>query len=40
MNWSDVGAPSLDDLEQLARASFAELPAEFRTLVEGIAFVV
>jgi predicted Zn-dependent protease with MMP-like domain len=40
MNWSELEAPSLDDLEQLARAGFAELPAEFRALVEGIAFVV
>jgi len=40
MNWSDLEAPSLDDLEALARASFAQLPAEFRSLVQGIAFVV
>jgi len=40
MTWSDLEAPSLDDLEELARTSFAELPAEFRALVEGIAFVV
>ncbi|HEY3637785.1 MAG TPA: metallopeptidase family protein [Rhizomicrobium sp.] len=40
MNWSGRGAPSLDDLEELARASFAELPVQFRALVDGIAFVV
>ncbi|HEY3778448.1 MAG TPA: metallopeptidase family protein [Rhizomicrobium sp.] len=40
MNRSDCTAPSLDDLEALARAAFAGLPAEFRALVEGIAFVV
>ena len=39
-NWSELKAPSLDDLEELARAAFAELPAKFRSLVEGIAFVV
>jgi predicted Zn-dependent protease with MMP-like domain len=40
MDWSDTEAPSLDDLEAMARAAFAELPAEFQALVEGIAFVV
>jgi predicted Zn-dependent protease with MMP-like domain len=40
MNRAQHQAPSLDDIEELARAAFAELPAEFRALVEGIAFVV
>jgi predicted Zn-dependent protease with MMP-like domain len=40
MDWSEQQAPSLDDLEQLARACFGELPAEFRALVQGIAFAV
>ena len=40
MDWSDHGAPSLDDLEALARACFAELPAEFRALAEDIVFSV
>jgi predicted Zn-dependent protease with MMP-like domain len=40
MDWSDLEAPSLDDLEELAHASFDGLPAEFRALVEGIAFMV
>jgi predicted Zn-dependent protease with MMP-like domain len=40
MSRSDLEAPSLDDLEQLARSSFAELPLEFRALVGDIAFVV
>jgi predicted Zn-dependent protease with MMP-like domain len=40
MDWSNLQAPSLDDLEVLARVSFAELPGEFQALVEGIAFVV
>lgn len=40
MNWLNAEAPSLDDVEAIARQSFAELPAEFRSLVEGIAFVM
>jgi predicted Zn-dependent protease with MMP-like domain len=40
MHWSEAHAPSLDHIERLARASFEELPAEFRSLVEDIAFVV
>jgi predicted Zn-dependent protease with MMP-like domain len=40
MHWSDAHAPSLDHIERLARASFEELPAEFRSLVDDIAFVV
>jgi predicted Zn-dependent protease with MMP-like domain len=40
MEWPDIKAPALDDLEEIARSAFAELPAEFRALVEGIAFVV
>jgi len=33
-------APSLDDIEAMARQAFAELPATFRDLVEGVVFVV
>ncbi len=33
-------APSLDDLERLARDVFATLPQEFRALTSGIVFVV
>jgi predicted Zn-dependent protease with MMP-like domain len=40
MDWSNLAAPSLDDLEELARTAFAALPAGFRVLVDGIAFVV
>jgi predicted Zn-dependent protease with MMP-like domain len=40
MHWSDAHAPSLDHIERLARASYEELPAEFRSLVDDIAFVV
>ncbi|HEX4078456.1 MAG TPA: metallopeptidase family protein [Rhizomicrobium sp.] len=40
MDWSNLKAPSLDDLEALARDCFAGLPAEFRALVEDIGFVL
>jgi predicted Zn-dependent protease with MMP-like domain len=40
MDWDKQEAPSLDDLESLARAKFAALPEEFRGLTEGIVFVV
>src|SRR5260370_7698884 len=34
--WRSVKAPSLADLEVLAREVFARLPAKFRTLCEGL----
>lgn len=40
MDWNSQLAPSLDDMELLARDVFAGLPAEFRALTEGIVFVV
>ena len=40
MTWSAMQAPSLDDVEAIALEAFVELPAEFRALVDGIAFVV
>jgi len=40
MNWEMQEAPSLDDLEILARETFATLPQEFRALTDGIVFVV
>jgi predicted Zn-dependent protease with MMP-like domain len=40
MDWNTAEAPSLDDLETLARATFAALPREFRTLTGDIVFVV
>jgi len=40
MHWSEAHAPSLDHIERLARASYEELPDEFRSLVDDIAFVV
>lgn len=40
MDWSERSAPSLDDIETIARDTFSALPVEFRALVEDIAFVV
>jgi predicted Zn-dependent protease with MMP-like domain len=40
MDWTYQEAPSLDEFEDMARAAFALLPAEFRALVGDIAFVV
>src|SRR5271165_6009701 len=40
MDWDGQEAPSLDDVETLARATFATLPEEFRSLTGGIVFVV
>ena len=37
---ADMQAPSLDDIEALARAAFAALPAEFRQLAGDITFRV
>jgi predicted Zn-dependent protease with MMP-like domain len=39
-DWSGLQAPSLDDLEAMARASFAALPEEFRKLTGEIQFRV
>lgn len=40
MDWSRQGAPSLDDIEKLARAAFAGLPAQFRVLTGDVVFLV
>jgi predicted Zn-dependent protease with MMP-like domain len=40
MDWTDLKAPGLDDIEALARDAFATLPAEFRALVGGVVFMV
>lgn len=40
MDWSQQSAPTLDDLEALARDAFARLPATFRALADDIGFVV
>jgi predicted Zn-dependent protease with MMP-like domain len=40
MDWTDADAPSLADIETLARAAFAALPQEFRALTGAIVFLV
>jgi predicted Zn-dependent protease with MMP-like domain len=40
MDWTNSESPSLEDLEELARAAFAGLPEEFRALAEGVVFLV
>jgi predicted Zn-dependent protease with MMP-like domain len=39
-DWTGLQAPSLDDLEAMARVSFAALPEEFRKLTGEIPFRV
>ncbi len=39
-DWAGAEAPSLDDIETIARASYAVLPAEFRKLCGDIQFRV
>jgi len=39
-DWREVQAPSLDDLEALARATYVTLPVNFRRLVGDIAMRV
>ncbi|MBV8851411.1 MAG: metallopeptidase family protein [Methylobacteriaceae bacterium] len=36
LDWSNLSAPSLGDFERLAEAAYAELPAQFRALCEGL----
>jgi len=40
VDWNGRKAPSLEDMEVLAEAAFAGLPAEFRALVSGVVFLV
>ncbi|MBV8978522.1 MAG: metallopeptidase family protein [Alphaproteobacteria bacterium] len=40
MDWSSAEAPSLDDVETLARAAFESLPEEFRGLAGDIRYLV
>ena len=35
-DWTNLHAPSLDDLEALTEAAYARLPEEFRQLCEGV----
>jgi predicted Zn-dependent protease with MMP-like domain len=36
VDWSRLSAPSLAEFERLAEAAYAELPAHFRALCEGL----
>lgn len=40
MDWTKTEAPSLEDIEQLARAAFDGLPVKFRALVGNVVFRV
>ena len=40
MDWTNAEAPSLDDIDALARDCFAELPPDFRALAGDITFMV
>lgn len=40
MDWISAEAPSLEDIEALARVCFAELPLEIRQLAGDITFMV
>lgn len=40
LNWTETEAPSLDDIEGLAREAFAGLPKEFRALCGELVFMV
>ncbi len=40
MDWTHHNAPSLDDIEALAREAFAGLPENFRALAEGLVYMV
>ena len=40
IDWTNAQAPSLDEMEAMARASFAALPDEFRKLTGDIQFRV
>lgn len=40
LDWSSVSSPTLADIERLAEAAFARLPAEFRALCDGVVIKV
>ena len=40
MNWSEIEAPSLDDIQSLAEKAFGSLPPKFRALAGDIVFMV
>jgi len=40
MDWTNAQAPTLDEIEALAREAFASLPEEFRALTGTVVFMV
>ncbi len=40
MDWTNIEAPSLDEIERLSRAAYASLPEHFRSLCGDILFMV
>ena len=36
LDWRQIAAPSIDDLDLMARDAYSELPANFRRLCEGL----
>jgi predicted Zn-dependent protease with MMP-like domain len=40
MDWNPTEAPTLDDIDKLAREAFATLPKDFRALTGEITFLV
>jgi predicted Zn-dependent protease with MMP-like domain len=40
MDWTEREAPTLDDIEAIAREAFGALPEEFRALTGDVAFLV
>jgi predicted Zn-dependent protease with MMP-like domain len=40
MDWTRIEAPSLDEIEAIARQEFASLPEAFRNLCKDVPFVV
>lgn len=40
MDWTGIKAPSLDEIERLAREAYAELPEKFRALCGDVLFLV
>ncbi len=40
MNWTGIEAPSIDEIERLAREAYAGLPEKFRALCGDVLFLV
>jgi predicted Zn-dependent protease with MMP-like domain len=40
MDWTEIEAPTIDDIETIAVAAFASLPEEFRALTGDVVFMV